>query len=75
MADFGLAIMDAKPGERFTEVVGTPGYMAPELCAGEPYDCGVDVWAAGISAYEILTGRSPWISETADGLRDEVGLC
>lgn len=38
-------------------VVGTPGYLAPELLAGESTTTLVDLYAAGIIGYELLTGR------------------
>lgn len=39
---------------------GTYEYMAPELVMGSAYNFKVDVWSAGILAYELLHGQSPF---------------
>jgi serine/threonine protein kinase len=53
-----------EPGRAYYEpgaIAGTPIYMAPEQLAGAPRLCaGADVWALGVLAHEILTGRYPW---------------
>ena len=39
---------------------GTPGYMAPEVCAGRPYDSkAVDIYAMGASLFEMLNMVKP----------------
>ncbi len=42
------------------EVVGTPGYLAPEILAGGKPTPAVDVYAFGMMAYEMLAGRLPF---------------
>lgn len=42
---------------------GTPGYMAPEQLLGEPISHRVDVFAYGVSAYELLTNQKPFPGE------------
>jgi serine/threonine protein kinase len=57
--DFGLAARSpALPALR--GVVGTPHYMAPELFCGARYDARVDIWAAGVTLYQLLTGTLPF---------------
>jgi Tol biopolymer transport system component len=45
---------------RDSGLLGTPRYMAPEQLRGEPVDARADQFAWGVTAYELLTGKSPW---------------
>lgn len=58
LADFGIAYLT--DGPRLTAsgfVVGTPGYLAPEALAGHPPHPTQDVFAAGVLAWQLLTGE------------------
>jgi Flp pilus assembly protein TadD len=46
-------------------VLGTPAYMSPEQAKGEELDARSDLFTVGIIFYELLTGGSPYKSETA----------
>jgi serine/threonine protein kinase len=58
--DFGLAIPHTpefcRPGNR----TGTPNYLAPELIKRTATDHRVDLFALGVTAYEVYTGALPW---------------
>lgn len=60
LSDFGCAMRKGEP--RLTEtnyVMGTPGYFAPEQMAGEEPDFPADLFAVGLVALYLLTGRKP----------------
>jgi WD40 repeat protein/predicted Ser/Thr protein kinase len=62
VTDFGLAKrLDEEGATLDGEVLGTPGYMAPELI-GKAREAGpaTDVYSLGAVLYELLTGRSPF---------------
>ena len=64
LIDFGSAIRGSKhPAER--QVVGTPGYIAPELLMRHSFDHKIDVYSCGIVLYFMLTGSSPFYAATA----------
>jgi serine/threonine-protein kinase len=64
LIDFGLTVPATKefmqPGNR----TGTPNYMAPELVRRRPTDFRLDVFAFGVTAYEICTYELPWMRGT-----------
>ena len=65
VADFGLAraFADAQITEA-GNVIGTVQYLAPEQLQGEPADPRTDLYALGVVAFELLTGRLPFTGET-----------
>jgi len=69
VVDFGLAKLLADAGGTSTgAVVGTPYYMSPEQCLGEPLDTRSDVYSLGAMFYEMLSGERPFEAETVSGL-------
>lgn len=60
VADFGIARMDAGGLTQANTVIGTPAYMAPEQFLGTAIDARVDIYAAGVVLYVLLTGRPPF---------------
>ncbi|CAD7942088.1 unnamed protein product [Amoebophrya sp. A120] len=51
-----------------TTCVGTPAYMAPEIIRNEKYTAGVDIWAFGVIAYEMLLLELPFNADSLLGL-------
>ena len=63
--DFGIARSAHLPGMTQTgALIGTPEYMSPEQARGETLDTRSDIFSLGVIFYEILTGKSPYPSDT-----------
>ncbi|HET7467449.1 MAG TPA: serine/threonine-protein kinase [Candidatus Dormibacteraeota bacterium] len=72
LSDFGLArVAETAESERLTQtgaMVGTPTYMAPEQCAGHEAGPPADIYALGVIAFEMITGRVPFSAPTPLGV-------
>lgn len=70
LVDFGLAKVldeDVNKSQKLTqtgECFGSPLYMSPEQCLGESVDHRADIYALGCIAYELITGRPPFMGKT-----------
>jgi len=64
VADFGIALASNDiSSSKLTStgaLVGTPGYLPPEVCLGKAVDQRSDIFALGIVLFESLTGRMPF---------------
>lgn len=65
LADFGLArpVLTRTHLTHANTLVGTPEYMSPEQCRGEPLDARTDVYSLGATYHFLLTGRTPYASD------------
>ena len=74
--DFGLVVPNTpdflQPGNR----TGTALYMAPELIKRRPTDQRIDIFAYGLTCYEILARRLPWdyTSESIDAVVQHINV-
>ncbi|XP_010674273.1 calcium-dependent protein kinase SK5 [Beta vulgaris subsp. vulgaris] len=64
--DFGLSVF-YQPGDTFSDVVGSPFYVAPEVLS-KLYGPEADVWSAGVILYILLSGVPPFWAETDAGI-------
>lgn len=71
LLDFGLARPEVKAPldsldglTHVGTVVGTPGYMAPEMITGDPVDARTDLFAVGAILFEMLAGRPAFSGRT-----------
>ncbi|EED90520.1 predicted protein, partial [Thalassiosira pseudonana CCMP1335] len=62
IADFGFAKIVKQPQSLKTQC-GTPGYVAPEILNGVPYDESADMWSVGVILYILLGGYPPFIED------------
>ena len=60
VADFGIARLDSSTLTQVGALMGTPGFIAPEQYLGAEVDHRIDIFAAGVVFYELLTGKLPF---------------
>nr|KAJ0215760.1 hypothetical protein LSAT_V11C300129870 [Lactuca sativa] len=68
--DFGLSDF-IRPGRKFTDIVGSAYYVAPEVLKRRSGPES-DVWSIGVITYILLCGRRPFWDRTEDGIFKEV---
>ncbi len=70
LLDFGIAKLLDDSADRVTRtrtgsLMGTPLYVAPEQARGYEIDARVDVYSLGAVAFEMVTGRPPFVADNA----------
>ena len=65
LADFGVASLVTQTGQVATaNVIGTPQYLAPELGDGQPSGRAGDLYALGVTLYEMACGAVPFHADS-----------
>lgn len=64
LADFGIAVILSTPRTTVVDIIGSPLYMAPEQFDGM-LSKRSDQYALAVIAYEMLTGRNPFVGPNA----------
>jgi len=65
LSDFSFAHQtDASQNLTGSALIGTPAYMSPEQCRGEPIDARSDQYALAVVLYQMTTGRLPFEGDT-----------
>ncbi len=62
LVDFGLARLHDAPSDLTLtgSILGTPAYLSPEQCRGDPATPLSDLYALGCTGFQLLTGRPPF---------------
>lgn len=65
LMDFGIAkVAGEQKMTQVNKIVGTVEFMAPELIQGKDASAASDIYAAGVTMYEMLSGNLPFESDT-----------
>lgn len=73
ISDFGIAHIDTSSLTQIGEIMGSPGYMSPEQFTGDEPDARTDLYATGVIAFELLTGRKPFTGSNVEIMRQVIG--
>ena len=68
ITDFGVACLTDASKTRTGTVLGSPYYMAPEQLAGKRVDGRADLFALGVTLYQMLTGELPFTGDSMANL-------
>lgn len=77
LADFGVARLPRRAAQEtpllrdFETLVGTPLYMAPELVRGSAASPASDLYALGVLAFQLVSGRLPFLGTDAAAVLHE----
>ena len=68
VTDFGIAHLTNDSQTRTGAVLGTPSYMSPEQAAGQKVDGRTDLFSLGVTVYQLLSGRLPFVGDSLANL-------
>ena len=73
ISDFGQSQILSPESSKLTKTLGTPAFLAPEVCAGEEYDgFAADIWSLGVSLYHFIFGDLPFKGDSLIDLYDQI---
>ena len=65
LGDFGIA-KNEKEAENHGKILGSVHFLAPEILKGEPFSIASDIYAAGITFFQLVTGVLPFDGSTKE---------
>ncbi len=69
LSDFGIAKVTADTAQLTgSALIGTPAYMAPEMSRPGGVSPQIDVYALGVTLYQMVTGQQPYLADTPIGV-------
>ena len=60
LTDFGIARIESSMLTRVDAIMGTPGFIAPEMYLTDSFDSRIDLYATGVVLYQLLAGAPPF---------------
>lgn len=72
VADFGIAKVENSELTQVGTSLGTPSYMSPEQCTGQPVDQRADLFSIGVVLYQLLTGEKPFQGNSTHALMHHI---
>jgi serine/threonine-protein kinase len=72
ITDFGIARLTNSSSTRSGIVLGTPSFMAPERLEGRAVTGRSDLFALGVSMYQLLAGELPFRADSMAGLMEKI---
>ena len=64
LTDFGIARIESSMLTRTDAIMGTPGFIAPEMYLTDSFDNRIDLFATGVVLYQLLAGVPPFTGST-----------
>ncbi len=68
VTDFGVACLTDTSKTKTGTILGSPSYMSPEQLAGQKVDGRSDLFAVGVSMFQLLSGELPFIADSLASL-------
>jgi len=68
LGDFGIAKVVENTACQAQTAIGTPNYLAPEVCENSPYGNKADIWSIGVVLYELLALQHPFQAQNIAAL-------
>jgi len=72
ITDFGIARLTDTSRTKTGIVLGTPSFMSPEQLEGRPLDGRSDLFALGVTTYQLLTGQLPFRADSMTRLMQKI---